>query len=166
MEINESTLKAIQQSDSSDNAKVINLVKGLIKAARDKGGEQPYLIPIAERAQAVMEAYDDHQTSTKHALEELERLARERIEAEKQRKRLGLDINTFTIFRELKQENLANAQELATTINAVFQRFPNYQFNAEELRQLKAEVYKVLLAVVDGKKMVGITERLLKLSRR
>lgn len=49
MEINEKTLKAIQERDSSDTSKVINLVKALVKAAEDKGNEEPYLIPISER---------------------------------------------------------------------------------------------------------------------
>jgi hypothetical protein len=47
----------------------------------------------------------------------------------------------------------------------VLDRLPDYRYNAEELRQLKAEIYKILLSVVDGKKMVVITEKLLNLVR-
>ena len=166
VEINEKTLKAIQERDSSDTSKVINLVKALVKAAEEKGNEQPYLIPIGERAEAIMEEFDDRQTSTRNALAELERLAKKKIEAERERQRTGMDINTFTVYWELKSEGVEKAQELAVAVNEVMQRFPNFQFNAEELRQLKAEVYRLLLTVVDGKKMVALTERLLKLNRK
>jgi type I restriction enzyme R subunit len=166
VEINEKTLKEIQERESSDTSKVINLVKALVKTAQDKGNEEPYLIPISERAEAIMEEFDDRQKSTRDALAELERLAREKIEAERERQRTGMDINTFTIYWELRGEGVQKAQELAAAINEVIQRFPNFQFNTEELRQLKAEVYRLLLTAVDGKKMVALTERLLKLNRK
>lgn len=166
VEINEKTLKAIQERDSSDTGKVMSLVKALVGAAENRGDKEPYLIPIAERAQAIIEAFDDRQQSAREALEELERLARQRIEAERERHESGLDINTFTIYWELKQENLEKPRELASAVNAVFERFPNFQFDAEELRQLKAEIYKTLLHVVEGKRMVTVTEKLLRLKRR
>jgi type I restriction enzyme R subunit len=166
VEINEKTLKAIQARESSDTSKVINLVKALVKAAQDKGNEEPYLIPISERAEAIMEEFDDRQKSTRDALADLARLAQEKIEAEKERERTGMDINTFTIYWELRGEAVPNSQAVAAAINEVIQRFPNFQFNPEELRQLKAEVYRLLLTVVDGKKMVALTERLLKLNRK
>ena len=48
----------------------------------------------------------------------------------------------------------------------VFARFPNFHSNPDELRQLKAELYKVLLPVAQGKQMVEIAERLLKVATR
>src|SRR5205823_3824159 len=147
----------------SNNNKVVNLVKGLVRAAAEKGNQEPYLIPISERAQAIMEAFDDTQESSVEALRQLEKLAKERIDAEKERQQTGLDATTFTIFWELKREGLDDAKRLARNVKAVFDRFPDYRYNAEELRQLKAEIYKLLLSVMDGKKMVVLTEKLLEL---
>ena len=65
-----------------------------------------------------------------------------------------------------KRESLEGAEELAKSVKAVFERFSDYRYNAEELRQLKAEIYKLLLSIVDGKKMVAITEKLLDLIQR
>lgn len=166
VEINEKTLKAIQDRDSSDTTKVISLLKALVKMGEDKGSEEPYLIPISERAQAIMEQFDDRQKSTQDALNELELLAKKKIEAEAERQRTEMDINTFTIYWELKSEGIQGAQELAGGINALIQRFANFRFNAEELRQLKAEVYKLLLPALDGKKMVALTEHIFKLKRK
>jgi type I restriction enzyme R subunit len=163
VEIDEKTLAAIKRSNSSDNNKVVNLVKSLVRAAAEKGAQEPYLIPIGQRAQTIMEAFEDSQESSVDALRQLEKLAKERIDAEKEREQAGLDADTFTIYWELKREGIGDPKTLAKNLKALFERFPNYRHNAEELRQLKAEIYKVLLPALDGKKMVALTEKLLDL---
>jgi len=165
-EISAGTLKSIQEGASSDGSKVVSLVKSLVKAAEDSGGEEPYLIPIAERAKAIMEAFDDRQESTRHALAEVQSLARQKIEAEEERRRTGMGINTFTLYWVLKGEGIRNAPELAATLNAIIERFPNFKDNGEERRQLKAEAYRALLPVVGGKTMVALAERILALKRK
>jgi type I restriction enzyme R subunit len=163
VEIDETTLAAIKASNSSDNNKVVNLVKSLVRAAAEKGEQEPYLMSIGERAQAIMEAFEDSQESSVEALRQLEKLARERIDAENERQQTGLAADTFTIYWELKREGIDEAKGLAKNLKALFDRFPNYRYNAEELRQLKAEIYKLLLSSVEGKKMVSLTEKLLDL---
>ena len=165
VEIDEETLAAIKTSKSSDNNKVVNLVKTLTRAADDKGNREPYLVLIGERAQAIMEAFDDSHESSAEALRQLEKLAEEQIDAAKERKQTGLDADTFTIYWELKREGIENAKGLARSLKALFDRFPDYRYNADELRQLKAEIYKLILNVVDGKRMVALTEKLLNLVR-
>jgi type I restriction enzyme, R subunit len=163
VEIDEKTLESIKARNSSNNNKVINLVKSLVRTASEKGGEQPYLVPISQRAQSIMEAFEGSQQSSVEALQQLETLAKERIDAEKEREQAGLDADTFTIYWELKREGIGDPKALAKNLKALFDRFPNYRHNAEELRQLKAEIYKVLLPALDGKKMVALTEKLLDL---
>jgi len=165
VEIDEKTLAAIKASNSSDNNKVVNLVKSLVRAAAEKGGQEPYLMSIGQRAQEIMEAFEDSQESSVEALRQLEKLAKERIEAEEERRQPGLDADSFTIYWELKREGVDEAKALARNVKAVFDRFPDYRYNAEELRQLKAEIYKLLLRWVEGKKMVTLTEKLLNLVR-
>jgi hypothetical protein len=96
----------------------------------------------------------------------LEHLLHERLEAEKARSESGLDANTFEIFWMLKQEKLDDPKLLAEEISSVFERFPNYRANSDELRQLKAEIYKTLLRVVNGKRMVDLAEHILRLTRQ
>jgi len=43
----------------------------------------------------------------------------------------------------------------------VFARFPNFARSADELRQLKAEIYKTLLKEVSGKRMVELGDRII-----
>jgi len=48
----------------------------------------------------------------------------------------------------------------------VFERFPDFRDNPAELRELKAELYKLVLPTFGKERMVGIVEKLLKLSRK
>ena len=65
----------------------------------------------------------------------------------------------------MKREGVEGAKALAKNLKALLDRFPDYRYNAEELRQLKAEIYKLLLSSIEGKKMVALTEKLLNLVR-
>lgn len=166
VEFDVDALDALKKQQGSDNGKVINLVKSLVKSATDNGEKEPYLLSIAERAEAVMAAMEDRQVSTKDAMDKIEGFMREKLEAEKARKETGLNTNTFAIYWLLRQQELQEAMPLAKEISATYDRFPNFTSNADEFRQLKAEIYKALLRVVSGKRMVDITEQILKLRRQ
>jgi len=112
-------------------------VKSLINNAADKGEQEPYLISIAERAESVMSALEDRQTSTQEALDQIETIVREKLEADKARKESGLDTPTFTIYWLLRQQGLEDAIALAKEINSVCGRFPNYRSNAGRIPPVK-----------------------------
>ncbi|MBI4024013.1 MAG: HsdR family type I site-specific deoxyribonuclease [Verrucomicrobia bacterium] len=165
-EFDTEALEALKQKGGSENAKIINLVRSLQTAAARRAENEPYLIPIAARAEAVMAALEDRQVSTKKAMNRIEAIVREKMQAENERKETNLDANTFTIYWLLKHEKLDQELILAKEINALYLRFPNCVVNVEEQRQLKAEIYKLLLRVVSGKRMVELTEQILKLKRQ
>ncbi len=62
--------------------------------------------------------------------------------------------------------NVAKANELAPSLEQTFQKYANYKDNPAELRQLKAELYKVLLPTVGKDKMVDLADRILRLQRK
>ena len=165
VEFDADMLKALKDRKGPDNGKVINLVKSLEQSAVDRGASEPYLISIADRADAVMTALEDRQVSTRDALEKLEALMQEKLAAEKARKESGLEPATFEVFWFLRQEKLPDPKALAKEIVAAYARFPNAASNADEQRQLKAEVYKSLLRVVKGKRMLDLADGILKLKR-
>jgi type I restriction enzyme R subunit len=166
VKIDETTLKALKGSKSSTNIKVINLINSIIKTAIVEGSESPYLKPIGERAEAIQEAFDERQITALEALKKTEALVNEVLEARKRQKETGFDINTFTIYWLLKQENVKWHENLAPIVNNAFLRFPNSKDNIAELRQLKAELYKLMLPVVGKDLMLGIVEKLLRLDRK
>jgi type I restriction enzyme R subunit len=163
--IDENTLKALKSSDSGEPPKVINLGRSLLATIKDEGEQQPFLIPISERTEAILEAYDDRQLSTQSALEQLARLMEEYLEAKREREKTGFDINTFTLFWVLKQAGAADPGELAPKAEAVIRKYPNYRDNVAEERQLKAELYKLVLPAVSRESMVAVVKRMLELPR-
>ena len=163
--IDENTLKALKSPDGGEPPKVINLGKSLLATIKDEGEQQPFLIPISERTEAILEAYDDRQLSTQSALEQLARLMEEYLEAKREREKTGFDINTFTLFWLLKQAGAADPGELAPKVEAAFRKYPNYRDNVAEERQLKAELYKLVLPAVSRESMVTVVKRMLELPR-
>jgi len=162
--IDEKALEALKKSGTSSHVKVINLGRSLIAAVEKEG--QPYLFSIAERAEVILDAYDDRQTDTQEALRELERLLAEYLQAQKAREKSGFDLDTFALFWTLKRAEAPNPEELAPLLDKSFRTFPDYAHNAAEMRGLKAELYKVLLPAVGKDKMVGLADRILRLERK
>jgi type I restriction enzyme R subunit len=163
--IDEKVLASIRYDDPDPN-KVINLGKGIL-TSRVKEETPPYLVSIGDRAEEVLEAFDDRQISTTVALEQLGELGRELVEAEAERKRLGLDPPTFAILRELQRAEIdaEAAKVLAVGLNSVFVTYPNFGDNPAERRLLKAELYKRLLPVVGKARMVEVAEALIRIQR-
>jgi type I restriction enzyme R subunit len=164
--IDEKALDALRKGEPPSTSRVLNLGKSLIEAVTDEGGQQPYLLPIGDRAEKILDSYDDRQIGTQEALKQLERLLAEFVEAKKAREVTGFDVNTFTIYWVLKQAGSPEADTIAPRLDEAFRRFPNHAHNPEERRRLKAELYKVLLPAVGKERMVGVADWLLGLQRQ
>ncbi len=162
VKIDENTLRAIQEAGGSDKVKVINLVNSIRKTVVDEEESNPYLKPIGDRAEAIMDAYDERQATTEEALKKIEALIQEIIEARRQQSEMGFDATTFSIYWTLKQEGVSEPKKNAVTIRDIFDRFPNHRENVAELRQLKAELYKTLLPLVGKDSMVSLADKLLR----
>jgi type I restriction enzyme R subunit len=166
VKIDEKALTALKSKGSSDSAKILNLGKSLVQAVAEEAERQPYLVPIGERTEAVLESYDDRQISTQQALKKLEKLLTEFLRARKEREKTGFDLNTFTIYWVLKQVGVPQPEKVAPFMDAAIKRFPHHAHNAAALRQLKAELYKALLPAVGKERMVELAEQVLRLQRK
>ena len=163
--IEENTLNALKSSDSGEPPKVINLGRSLIGTISEEAEQQPYLIQISERTEAILEAYDDRQLSTQSALEQLARLMEEYLQAKREREKTGFDGNTFALFWLVKQAGADDPVGLAPKLEAAFRKYPNYRDNVDEERELKAELYKLVLPAVGKEAMVTVVKRMLELPR-
>ncbi len=162
VKIDEKTLAAINENSGSDKGKIINLVNSIRKTILEDADSNPYLKPIGDRAEAIMEAYDERQETTEEALNKIEALIREIVEARQLQEHMGFDDTTFSFFWTLKKESVAQPERTTAVIRVIFDRFPHHRDNAAELRQLKAELYKVLLPLVGKESMVLVAEKLLR----
>lgn len=165
-EINDKTLKALKEDDKPENVKVINLRKSILKFIDENQDEQPYLIPIGEKAQAVIEFYDDRRITTLDALRKLEEIINEINHAKKEQAEKDFDVNTFTIYWLFKKSGIEKPDVIATKINEVFEKYPNWKINGEEARSLATQLYKVILKETNKEKAVELVEKLLRLERK
>ncbi|MBI4371435.1 MAG: HsdR family type I site-specific deoxyribonuclease [Elusimicrobia bacterium] len=161
--INEETLEALKKKQAPPAAKIINLVRTLAGLAHSQGARQPFLIPIGERAETILRNYEDRQTTTEDALQELEELVREYDEARRKAEKTGLSPEAFAAFWLLDRAGSAKAEAIAREVDALFVRLPHFAANAEEFRQLKAELYKLLRPAVGLERMKEMAEQIIKL---
>lgn len=159
------TLKALQDKGEDDNASVINLVRAAEDEAAAKGEQQPVLIDIAQRAQAILQALEQRAVNTRQAIEQLSVLLEERGNAEDERQRLGLEPTTFAVYWHLHRNGFKNARLVAEEIMAAVAKYPNQADSEEEQRQLKAEIYRALMRETSGTRMVTLGEAVLRLLR-
>jgi type I restriction enzyme R subunit len=166
VDFDEEALRALKDGQPVKNAKIVNLARVLAQTSREQGKSDPVLFGIGERAEAILDALTERQVSTVEALDRLKRLMEEKRALEEERKRTGFDQHTFAIYWTLRTEQLSKPEKIALEIVGAFSRFPNYETNADELRQLKAELYKILLPAVERKRMIALAEQILTLRRQ
>ena len=167
IDFDEEALRALKDGQPAKTAKIINLARVLAQTSREQAKSDPVLFGIGERAEAILDAITERQVSTVEALDRLKQLMDEKRALEEERKRTGLDQHTFAIYWTLRKEEVAEPEKMAREIVGAFSRFPNYESYTDELRQLKAELYKILLPAVERKKrMIALAEQILTLRRQ
>jgi type I restriction enzyme, R subunit len=147
-EINEKTIDKIKDTQDNDNTRVINLVKSIERIA-EKESDDPFLIGIKERAEAVEERYEDRQISTQEALDEIKKIYQEEIKRKKEQAEKGFDGLTFFIYRTLLDKNIKNAEIITKQIKDEFLNHPNWKASDKELRELRKAVYFAFLSEED-----------------
>jgi len=160
--LDEATLEALRR-DPPDPSKVINLGRS-IRQVVFSGEHQGHLFPIGERAEDIVEAFEDRQLSTREALDELATVLRDLIEAKRAAEESGLGEKEFAVFWLLRQASIPDGEPVAKAIAAILKSFPNYEVNAKEMRSLKAKIYKVLLPVAGKEKIVELADRIVALN--
>lgn len=147
-EINEKTIQKIKDTQDNDNTRVINLIKSIEKIA-DENSDDPFLIGIKERAEAVEENYESRQLSTQEALEEIRKLYEEDVKRRKEQAEKGFDDLTFFIYKKMLENEINNSEEVTKQIKEEFVNHPNWKSSEKDLRELRQAVYFALLAEED-----------------
>lgn len=171
VKINEETLAALKEERSAKDpsaAKILNMGKSLVAAVSAESVEQPYLIPLGERAESILHNFEDRQVTTADALAELEALFGEFLNARKEQEGLGLPPEVYALHQVLRGSGVPEdrLQLLAETLGKAFERFPEFRENSDQMRKLKAVLYKQLIPVVGKDRMVGVGEKLMRVRQR
>lgn len=164
-ELNETTLKELNQSDVSDTVKVMNLRKALRQTVTKDGESKPFLIPIGERAEETIESYDNRQLGTKDALTKFMKLAEEISLAEREQNKMELGDNAFAVYTVLKNVKETITPEQAQAVNQIFEKYPDHQWDEQQEKELRSMLYKTLRPTVGTDSLIETTNKLLKLKR-
>jgi type I restriction enzyme R subunit len=148
-EINEKTIEKIKATNKNDNTRIINLVKSIEQIA-EKESDDPFLIGLLERAEAVEDQYENRQVSTQEALDEIRKIYEDDVKRKKEQAEKGFDGLTFFIYRTLIDKGLLNSEETTQQIKEEFVKNPNWKTSEKELRELRKGVYYAILAVEDN----------------
>ncbi|MEA2004239.1 MAG: type I restriction endonuclease subunit R, partial [archaeon] len=144
-EINEATLKILEESNASDTEKIFNLLRSIAKLVEDELSKSPYLISIGEKAELIAEIYKERQKSTQGTLEELKKIIKEINSARHEQAEREMPIEVFSIFWLLKKEDIDKPEEKANQMKGVLEKYPHWRRSEHHARKVKQELYKVLL---------------------
>lgn len=144
-EINGDTLKKIEEGNKSDTEKVFNLLTSIFETVKGSAGREPYLISIGEKAELIAELYKARQKSTQEALQELKELIEEINVARKEQAEKDMPTEIFSVYWLLNGNGVTNPEEKANQMREVFQKFPHWRTSEHHEREVKRELYKVLV---------------------
>ncbi|MBN1697526.1 MAG: type I restriction endonuclease subunit R [Spirochaetales bacterium] len=166
-EINEELLKKIEESKASDTEKVFNLIKSINKAVAEST-RQPYLISIGEKAWEVAENFKKRQQDTIDALEELKNLINEINQARREQAEKDIPDDVFSVYWTMKTYGVEAPEEKANQMLTVLKQYPYYSDSEAHEREIRKELYKVLLGsgsyddMAEAKELVEKILRVLK----
>jgi len=147
--IDGNTIELIKSKSGGDGTKVINLIKSIEKLAAEKS-DDPYLIAMAERARAVQESFEQRQTSTAEALEELLKEVGKNESRKKEQAEKSFDGLTYFVYRSLIDAKIQNAEAVSRKIRQAFTEFPNWKRSENALRELRKKVTFAIFAETDN----------------
>lgn len=164
--IDEETLQALKKDGGSDSAKIVNLARSLATTVKTIEDDQPHLIPIGDRAEQILHLFEDRQLGTVDALKELEKALAEYNAAQREVKERGFNMNTFSVYWILHRAGFSEAEKAAPAIDELFTQYANYRDNAEERRDLTAELYKILIPHVSKTRRAALADEILRMRRK
>lgn len=144
------TFDRLRDESGTDEAKVFNLVRGFRQEVEDDSEMRPLLWPLKERAERIIKDLEERKTSGIKAMEQLELLLNEKLEAVNQQQESGLSPKAYRVHWDLKNDNTLksagiSSMSIAEETEALIMQFPNATVNAEEERGLRAALYTPLL---------------------
>ncbi|MEM3112617.1 MAG: DUF3387 domain-containing protein [Candidatus Anstonellales archaeon] len=144
-EINENTLKRLEEKNASDQVKVFNTAKSILKHIKTESDVSPFLISIGELVEQLMNLYRERQKSTQEVLDELKRLIEEINRAKQEQAQMHMEGDIFSIYWILKKEGIPEPERIAGEIKEILTRYPHWKISEQQERELKQKSLKILL---------------------
>jgi type I restriction enzyme R subunit len=139
IEINEKTIDIIKKQKGGDNTKIINLIKSIEKTAEEQS-DDPFLVAMAERAKLIQENYENRQSETSEALNELINEIKKNEERKKEQEKLKLDNLSFYLFKELESAGIQDAKEAGVDIKNILEEFTDWYSSEKSMREARNKI--------------------------
>jgi type I restriction enzyme R subunit len=151
------TLEAMRPAKGTDEGKVINLVRGLRKEIDENPDIAPVLQSLRERADRILQDLENRRTTGLAAMDLLAAIATEKDKAMREAEQSGLSARAFGVYWGLKDDGALkgkglSAMDVARETNSLLSKFPNAAVNPDELRRLRAALYRPLLRLEAGER--------------
>jgi type I restriction enzyme, R subunit len=162
------SLKALRDEEGPDEGKVYDLVRGLREEIEQNPATAVVLDSLRQRAERVLQGLEERRVSGLAAMSELELLAAEKDQAQREAAESGLTEPGFAIYWSLRGDPALagggiSALDLAADVEALLAQFPNWEENSDEQRRLRLSLYKPLLGLAadDRARIVETTMQVL-----
>lgn len=159
--LDETSLHALVEQDTPDVVKVFNLIKALHELVEQRGGEQPFLIPIGERAAQIAELFANRQVTTEKALAEFTTLVGETAEAEREYQESDLSREAFATFWYLRGKGIVDARPVAASAQRAFAAYPYWRTDPKAEMAVRTDLYKALIAGGTREGIKGLVDDIL-----
>jgi len=160
-EIDEHTIKKLEESNASETEKIFNLLKSIEKEVKNQLHDNPYLISIGKRAEMISLNFKQRQKETKGTLESLKDLVKEINQAKKERIEKNMSSDVFSVYWILKNEKIEQAEQIARDTEKLFNEYPYWKDSEEQERGVKQKFYKILKQKLEIKKVVEIGKKII-----
>lgn len=149
VQIDSETIELIKKKKGGDGTKIINLIKSIEKTTEEEE-DDPFLITMSERAQAIQARFEERQISTAEALAELlEEIESNEVRKKKQTEK-SFDGLTYFVYRSLIDAEVGNAEDVSRKIRESFTEYPNWKKSENELRELRNKVTFAIMSETES----------------
>lgn len=144
-EINEDTLKKIEESKASDTEKVFNLIRSIGQIIKEEADESPFLLSIGEKAESIAELYKQRQISAQETLERLKTIINDINIARKEMTDKKMPAQIFAVYWILKQEDYSAPEGMANEIKEIFDKNPFWAESEKQAREVREGLYGIII---------------------
>jgi type I restriction enzyme R subunit len=167
-EINEDTLRIIDDENATPGEKVFNLIRSVRKKVQDEKGQMPALIPIGEKAEELIKRYIKRQEDTEKALDELKKLIDEIVRMYQEMADKSMNPDIFSFFWLFRMNNLPHPEEKANSMKDLLDHNPHWKTSETQEREVRKFLYKLIITKEskDIKSLTTLVNRILETVRQ
>jgi type I restriction enzyme R subunit len=143
--INRDIGNVVAADDVSEQVKVINLYRSLLAHIQAHETSQPFLIPIADEVEEIIQRLKDRQISAAEALKDLEVKTEQAIQAGEERQKSSLEDRAFAFSLVLKSHGLGDVESMALAAQEIIDKYPGWPYNERMQSEVRMSLYRLLM---------------------